>query len=335
MLLELRELAPALPWKRNREFDRVLRHSTRWLQSMQASYDAEVSATATAYAFPAASGDVLDLASDWITWMFYWDDYFKVNFTDSGDIAGARRCIRQLTALFGGGVPVDALQCMLSDLLARTASAAERNRDLVAQMRLDMREYIEIPLRELVNVVEGRVPGLLDFAATRRGSFGSQFLARLVHFAASPDLPMTVAGHPFVRSMECAFGDTVLLENDIASYRLEASNGDLGDNVIVVLEKFLACDERTALDYAKELLCRRLEEFMWTQKQLREEPPEGLEPSGFDAYLQGVEDFVAGHRKFCVETLRYRVAAQGPGQTSSTADVETAADATMIQGTRQ
>ncbi|MCC2278118.1 germacradienol/geosmin synthase [Streptomyces sp. ET3-23] len=212
---------------------------------------------------PKGSPAALDLASDWLAWGTYGDDYYPAAFGRTpGGTAAARLCNERLLTF----MPLDlrampqpqyTLERGLADLWSRTVGPmpVEARREL----RTAVQGMLESWLWELTNEMQHRIPDPVDYIEMRRKTFGSDMTMALSRFEHRLP-PELVCSRP-VQAMENAAADYGCMTNDLHSYQKEIQfQGEL-HNAVLVVEKFFDCDRMTARDIVADLMNSRMREF--------------------------------------------------------------------------
>ncbi len=214
--------------------------------------------------YPDSNLEELDLASQWLTWGTYGDDYYPVVFGRTRDLAGAKVANERL-ALFMPvestelPMPLNALERGLADLWLRTAEPMEP--DARATFRATIIAMTDSWLWELANQAMNRVPDPIDYIEMRRRTFGSDLtmsLARLSHGRTVP--PQIYRTRP-IRNLENSAADAACLINDIFSYQKEIQFEGEVHNCILVVQNFLDCDRDRALGITTDLYTARMKQF--------------------------------------------------------------------------
>ncbi|MFG3256000.1 germacradienol/geosmin synthase [Streptomyces sp. NPDC048172] len=216
---------------------------------------------------PDGTAEALDLASQWLAWGTWGDDYYPVRFGRTRDLAGAKACTERLmlfmpldgTGSTYGAAPATAFERALADLWQRTAGP------MTQAARRRFRRSVEVMadswLWELNNQAQNRIPDPVDYLEMRRLTFGSDLtmsLCRLGHGQAVPD---EVYESGPVRSLENAAADYACLLNDVFSYQKEIEyEGEIHNSVLVV-QDFFDCDYPTGVAIVGDLMRSRLRQF--------------------------------------------------------------------------
>jgi germacradienol/geosmin synthase len=214
--------------------------------------------------FPDVPGEVLDLASQWIVWGTYADDYFPRIYGTSRDMAGAKVFNARL-ALF---MPLDAVSMPppsnpvergLADLWPRTAVA------LSLEDRATFREIVLKTfaswLWELQNHIQHRVPDPVDYLEMRRWTLGAEIMMEVGALLNPQRLcPELLQTRPML-ALRNAVIDYCALCNDIHSYFKEIRfEGELNNGVLVV-QSFLGISPQQAALVVADLAALRIAQF--------------------------------------------------------------------------
>ncbi|MFE6744702.1 germacradienol/geosmin synthase [Kitasatospora purpeofusca] len=282
-----------------------------WSAADAADYDLALCAAGI---HPDASADQLDLATDWLFWGTYADDWFPRAFGRTGDLAGAKAVCERYLLLMPvdgepGAEPLDALERGLADLWRRTAgpmTAEERG-----GLRAAVATMLESWVWELDNQLQNRIPDPVDYLEMRRATFGSDLtmaLSRLAHGKVVPD--EVYASGP-MRSLENAAADYAMLMNDLHSYQKEVEFEGEVHNAVLVVQNFFDCDYPAAVRIVDDLMHSRLDQF---RHVVAEEFPVLVEDFGLDGparatlagYVKELENWLAGILVWHRDCRRYR-----------------------------
>ncbi|MEO7194189.1 MAG: family 2 encapsulin nanocompartment cargo protein terpene cyclase [Pseudonocardiaceae bacterium] len=266
---------------------------------------------------PDASGPELDLSSAWLTWGTYGDDYFPVVFGPTGNIAGAKVFNTRLSdfmPLDCGATPppANAVETGLADLWTRTASP------MTLDQRIQFQQGVEAMtaswLWELANAIQHRIPDPVDYVEMRRKTFGSDLTMNLARITKAGEIPPELFRTRTMRGLENSAQDYACFTNDIFSYQKEIEfEGEL-HNCVLVVQKFLDIDREQAVSVVNDLMTSRLAQF---QHIIATELPALADDfnlnndarTALDAYVEGMQDWVAGILDWHLLTGRYPEAA--------------------------
>ncbi len=213
---------------------------------------------------PDATQEQLDLASGWLAFGTYGDDYYPLVHGHRRDLAAARLTTARLSAcmpLDGEEVPppANAMERSLIDLWARTTAGMtpEQRRPL----RTAVDKMTESWVWELSNQIQNRVPDPVDYLEMRRATFGSDLTLGLCRAGHGPAVPPEVYRTGPVRSLENAAIDFACLLNDVFSYQKEIEFEGEMHNAVLVVQNFFGIDYATALPVVADLMNQRMRQF--------------------------------------------------------------------------
>lgn len=315
--------------------DAARRHTVAWCQAMgmleaqpgvagSAVWDAEKLVDidlplCAAGLHPDASPEELDLASFWLAWGTYGDDYFPIVFGRSRNLVAARITVARFSAFMPlddtpPPPPAGALERGLADVWARTVAPmppADRRK-----LRGAVERMCEGWLWELANEAAHHIPDPVDYIEMRRLTFGSEMTMSLSRLRHGKAIPEEVYESGPMRALENAMMDAGLLVNDIFSYQKEIEfEGELHNSLLVV-RNFFDCDYPAALTIVNDLLTSRVKEF---QHLAENELPVVCDDFGLDAearrdldgfvaelrnWLAGIQNWHRFCRRYDEESLR-------------------------------
>ncbi|GGQ79643.1 germacradienol/geosmin synthase Cyc2 [Streptomyces flaveolus] len=213
---------------------------------------------------PDATQEQLDLASDWLAFGTYGDDYYPLVYGHRRDLAAARLTTARLSAcmpLDGEPVPppANAMERALIDLWARTTAhmTPEERRPLKSAVDTMTEAWVW----ELSNQIQNRVPDPVDYLEMRRATFGSDLTLGLCRAGHGPAVPPEVYRSGPVRSLENAAIDYACLLNDVFSYQKEIEYEGEIHNAVLVVQNFFGIDYPTALPVVQDLMNQRMRQF--------------------------------------------------------------------------
>ncbi|MEV6549568.1 germacradienol/geosmin synthase [Streptomyces sp. NPDC051597] len=253
---------------------------------------------------PDATPEELELHAEWLTWGTYGDDYYPLRYGRSGDLAGARLAHERLLRVMdpvdpaaGAALAVTPMERSLADLWQRTACPmSPRGRQ---EFRDAVEAMLESWLWELLNQHQHRIPDPVDYLEMRRFTFGSHLTAALGRMRHTDALPEALFRSSTMTALENAVMDYGMLINDFFSYQKEIEyEGEL-HNLLLVVQRFFACDYPAAVRVVDDLVRSRLRQFQHLKEHavplLYEEF--ALDADGraaLDAYIREWEDWIAG-----------------------------------------
>ncbi|MFC7937796.1 germacradienol/geosmin synthase Cyc2 [Streptomyces sp. MPA0124] len=259
------ELSPALEGARRHLFEWCARMGMLsegvWDEDKLASCDLPLCAAGLD---PDATQDQLDLASGWLAFGTYGDDYYPLVYGHRRDLAAARLTTARLSAcmpLDGEPVPppVNAMERSLIDLWARTTAGMTPEERRPLKTAVDT--MTEAWVWELSNQIQNRVPDPVDYLEMRRATFGSDLTLGLCRAGHGPAVPPEVYRSGPVRSLENAAIDYACLLNDVFSYQKEIEYEGEIHNAVLVVQNFFGVDYPAALGVVQDLMNQRMRQF--------------------------------------------------------------------------
>lgn len=237
----------------------------------------------------------LDLASAWLCWASYGDDYYPAVFGQGKNLTGARAQNARLKLL----MPLDTvapvsplvsgpLEAGLRDLWARSTpelglAQKKRLRDAVMAM-------LDSWLWELAGEIANRIPDPVDYLEMRRATFGCTLTMTLARLAGGPKVPPEIFGADALTDLELTASDYACLVNDLFSYQKELEFEGRVHNGVLSVQQFLNCDLGHAIDIVNDLMTARLREF---ERTLADDLPALAEQHELDAGARaGLSDYV-------------------------------------------
>ncbi|MEU5419630.1 family 2 encapsulin nanocompartment cargo protein terpene cyclase [Streptomyces sp. NPDC020799] len=262
---------------------------------------------------PDATPEELDLASDWLTWGTYADDYYPAAFGRTPDMTAAKACHERLLLLMpldltAMPAPLTPLERGLADLWQRTAGPM--GPDDRRTFRAGVTTMLESWLWELANQKQNRIPEPVDYIEMRRETFGSDLTMSLCRIGHGDSVPPEIYDTRPVRALEAAAADYACLMNDIFSYQKEIEFEGEVHNAVLVVQNFFDCGITEALGIVGDLLVSRMREF---QHVVAVQLPSLFEDFGLDeeartalnAYADELKNWMSGILNWHQGCFRY------------------------------
>lgn len=260
----------------NPHLDTALVHAKEWAEEIglldsglsrwdESSFDSMGYVRLVALMYPDASGPDLDMIAKWMTLMGFLDDFFEETFTRSRDSRGGKNFLDRLPAFAPisdpGAVPVptNLVERGLADLWPRTApEMSESWRRWYSDWLHDVSEGF---LWEIFNLIERRISDPVDYIEMRRKTNGPEFALILVHYAMDLAIPSEVYDTQPMSSLVDAFLDWAGLFNDVFSYQSDVEDDSEINNAVLVIKRFLDCDQQQAVEVTNDLVTSQLHHF--------------------------------------------------------------------------
>ncbi|WP_449066182.1 terpene synthase family protein [Planomonospora algeriensis] len=213
---------------------------------------------------PDASADELVLATNWLAWGTYGDDYYPRVFGAARDLTGAKLANRRLRRFMPvdlslAPAPANPVERGLADLWPRTAGPMpEESR---RAFRAAVEDMLDSWIWELAGHAENRVPDPIDYLEMRRRTFGSDMTMSLARLAPGRNIPAGLYLTREFLGMADAAQDYACLVNDLFSYQKEIQfEGEL-HNAVLVVQTFFDCDPQQGVAIVDALLTSRMKQF--------------------------------------------------------------------------
>lgn len=275
----------------------------------------------TARTHPDSLPDVLQLITDWHTWLFIRDDL--------GDESMIGRRPRELSALDSRflnvleGTKPTVRDEPLTHALCNLRGRLQQMSPTVAGMRRLVHavgEHLEATLWEAANRAREVVPDLDSYVRMRPLTGGLSIVTELTEIVEGNHLPTEVRKHDKISRLTEASHDIVCWANDILSLEKELNRGEV-NNLVMVLHNEGGLTLQEAVDRAAEMHNTETRVFVRLSAQL---PSYGAEvDANLGRYLSGLCARMRGVLDWTYESVRYRVAERGtlvvPANASTTA----------------
>ena len=213
---------------------------------------------------PDSDLEKLDLTSDWLAWIAYADDFFPVVFGHQRNLSAARMFVNRLMEFVPEGsipatMPANPVERGLADLWMRSTAS------IVGNARQRLRTAVESVVQswpwELANLIENRVPDPTDYIEMRRRTSASAIHLALILGPVADQVPAGFLASRPMHGLSGVAQDYVGLVNDLFSYQKEIEHeGDLNNGVLVV-EKFMDCDQARGVRVVADVTTARMSQL--------------------------------------------------------------------------
>lgn len=299
------ELAPAI----HDEVEAAHQHTLAWAVEMGlvhrqgTKFDRFRGARFTwlaARSYPSVSREELELISDWITFLFFYDDMCDTQEATNADYL-ERLVIAEnrLVEIGFGAAVVDSdtpLDRSLANIRARAAAFA--GDAWLERLGAHIQEYIEGCRWERIIRLQGQVPSLATYSKLRlliSAVFPCFDFAGMCIDGAATDF----ADNVLVQQLEVMANNYICWVNDIYGVDKEIGENTTSNIVIVLAHQFgLSWD--VALDRAIEMCNAELEAFLALEQQLSQ-----LADTDCREYVDALKSWMRGNLDWYSETMRY------------------------------
>ena len=220
----------------NPHYSSVREESEQWLaNNWQCDQKAQAKIKAIDFSYfcailaPYADFERFRLICDWGNWVFPFDDLF-----DDGELRNdserARSMVETLLemmqdvqgsaiSLVGTDAEQRLIKCHLD--IWRRFQLATGDVKLIKRYKTAMQEYCEGALQQVQNCSMDNARDIENLLTIRRLSIGAEPLYALVEFGHQLEIPDFVLENDKIKQIRLAGVDTILIQNDIISYRKE------------------------------------------------------------------------------------------------------------------
>jgi len=264
--------------------------------------------------WPYAVGEDIELAVDFMTFYYFFDDQFDTELGRS--VTEVRRVIAHLVEVTRGiahrrlHVP---LITAFSDLWRRATDGMSPS--WCERFGRDWRDYFYGYVSEAVDRQLGIAHAWDTYLVGRRHSVGAQTSTDLCERLGRFEVPEEALAHPHLQVMRQIICDVLAMSNDLQSFAKESALGET-NNFIPAAARTLQLPMPAAADHVREEARRLLARFT----ELEHEIPDVLDALGITgahgsvtAYLDALKSSVSGYDSWGNLTPRYRDQSGSPG----------------------
>lgn len=258
-----------------------------------------------ARAYPRADREMVQIAADWIAWLFFMDDQC--------DEAGIGRDLQQMTALherflavLEGASPSAqdwALTHALADIRRRLAVRAPDG--WLRRFSEHARLYFTANRWETVNRQLGTTPNVATYCAARLFSGAVYACFDLIELAEQIELPFYARYHSTVQQLEQAANNIICWCNDVLSYPKEIQHGDR-HNLVLVIQREYQCSLSEAVERALALHALETSTFVQKRAQIPHFNP--AVNTALETYIDGLQFWICANRDWSLTAARYALA---------------------------
>ncbi|KIM55373.1 hypothetical protein SCLCIDRAFT_134791 [Scleroderma citrinum Foug A] len=251
-----------------------------------------------AMCYPNAGYPQLRVSSDFLNWLFHLD-----NLSDDMD----NRSITEVANVVMNSLhhPYTfrsnaRLSGMTRDFYKRMLQTANSG---ACQRFIETLElFFQAINTQATDRANGFIPNLESYISLRRDTSGCKPIWALIEYAYNLNIPDEVMDHPLICSLGEAANDLVTWSNDIYSYNVEQSKGDVHNMINVVVNE-QGLDLQSAFDFVGDLCKHSMDRFIECRKQLPSWGPEIDRDVAI--YADGLEHWMVGCLHWSFDTERY------------------------------
>ncbi|MBZ4410677.1 hypothetical protein K8640_20905 [Myxococcus sp. XM-1-1-1] len=274
------------------------------------TYDASRFDRLSARMCPNSRGAGLDLVSDWMGWLFVFDDQFDGPI--GLDLEATRAVLDELLAVIQGSTPQrypsSRLGAALLELWGRSTAGASAS--WKARFTQDLAGYFESYYQEARERTQGWPVDLETYLRTRRLSIGVLPSLDICERSEGLDVPPAVHGTEDMTTLRSLCTDVVVMVNDIYSAPKEAASGQM-HNMVLLLMHHEGCGQAAAMDQVEGEIAKRVETFAAVEQRIRGGVQCIETWSVIDRDIAAIKNLMQGTTDWTRETARYAQPSQG------------------------
>ncbi|KAH7334147.1 isoprenoid synthase domain-containing protein [Rhizoctonia solani] len=255
----------------------------------------------TALCYPDCDFAHLRVVTDFVLWLFSFDDLTDAGGLDS--IQGMKRAVDVTMKVLRDPTSspprfkVAAILHSYFNRMRQVASPATIRHFVDA---VDF--YTQAVYQQKVNRSTDTTPTIEEYIQLRRDTSAMKIAWAVLEYSLDMDLPDEVVNHPIVKELADAGNDILTWANDIYSFPIEFARGDTHNFVCVAMEhNKLGLDD--AIEFVNKLTRKRLDEYVETKAKLPSFGP-GVDEQ-VAQYILGIEYCVQGFIDWTFMTPRY------------------------------
>lgn len=256
----------------------------------------------TARTYPSASMADNALATQWMIWLFMFDDQFDDGLPGR-DISNIENTLLEyidLCATPSRPTPRSPAAEALCDLLDRTLPRMPVS--WCNRFRLHFIRYLDTYSWSTWNHMQGIIPELNSYLENRYHSGGMVPSMDLIELTEGLNLPTEVILSEPVARLSRACGNVVCWSNDIVSLAKEQARGDV-TNLVVIFQHLYGCSLQEAVDRVNSKITDEVSLFEVIERGLPQYEP-GVS-SDLKKYISGLKAWMRGNLDWSAETHRY------------------------------
>ncbi|MDX8355778.1 terpene synthase family protein [Cognatiyoonia sp. IB215182] len=254
--------------------------------------------------YPNASRVDLQWISDWVSWIFLFDD--QNDEAEQG--RGAKRLTEYrplLLDIMRGTRAQEGSQMLQAwhDLWARIRPKVDPS--WLERLTQQHDDYFLACIWEASNRKAGTVPDTKTYLLKRLDSGAVYPCLTIIEFVGQLNLPESVLHHPVISDLSRCTNNLVCWSNDIVSLEKEVKNGDV-HNLVIALSNEHQISLQEATDKAVVMYETEMERF----EALIGKVPQFSTEINIDlqSYIEGLKFWIQGNLDWSFESHRYRAA---------------------------
>jgi len=253
---------------------------------------------------PSASLEDLELAVDFVTWFFLWDDQFDQRV--GGELAHpfwvATQNALALQVLDGESPNSDSSPLLWALLKLREGLVARMPTSLFCRLVSHLSDYFNVTLQELEARRNGECPSVDSYICMRLLTSGVFVVSPLIEMIEDAHLPKHVWLSEQVQSLFQAANNVMGWSNDLFSLANDLQDeGHL--NIVISLRHHQGLELQQAVTEAAEMHNSEVRRFLQVEREL---PGFGRDSGAVSRFLRGLRRWMRANLDWSILTGRYQ-----------------------------
>lgn len=256
-----------------------------------------------ARAYPSAAPEILQIVTDWSTWLFLLDDQCDEAGMGRDPDQLARLHTQFLTILQGMPPGKDAAPLVhaLWDLHTRILAHAPEGWQ--GRFRRSVEQYFTANVWEATNRSQGRIPDVASYCAMRLFTSAVYPCLLLIELTEGLRLPAEVCNHPDLQRLAMMTNNVISWSNDIVSLEKELRQGDV-HNLALILSHARKLSLQAAVNHVGALHNAEVDAFIALAQRLPSFTP--LIDADLQRYVSGMRFWMRANLDWSLSAVRYQ-----------------------------
>ncbi|MEH2156815.1 terpene synthase family protein [Nostoc sp.] len=284
----------------------IQKNTLQWASDygmMTESFKKTPSGLLASRAYPKASKETLQIAADWVTWLFLYDD--EIDDANLGQEPDKLYILHsELLSILRGNTPTQE-DWAIAHLLAnwRDRVSCYVSRDWMERYSSMVALYLEANRWEARNRKLGIVPDVENYIAMRGFSGAVYPCFALMEITDGIELPFYILQSGVGERLQRLACNIIAWSNDIFSFSRERNSNDV-NNLVYAVHKHQDIDLQSAVIQVKTMHDKEVHKF----EQLLFELPIYRSPQiqeNFLRFIKGIQYWITANRDWSIGSTRY------------------------------
>ncbi|MFD3513876.1 hypothetical protein [Streptomyces sp. NPDC058657] len=262
-----------------------------------------------AHVFPHAAPDTMEVLSQFMGWIAFYDDQFDGPDGRDRDRAAAliQGCLQVMDSHPAPAPVTRPLDRAFTEIWA--AMVANRSARWQERFREHWRAYLCAYVHEASIRSQGLVQSLEEYDQHRTTAGAILLSFDLIEVAGGYELPSALYDTPPLTTMRSDAGYVICLANDLASLARESDLEEVVDNRVLLLEHHYGMTRNQAVSEVEDLIRTYVNSFTTQTLRLRQSPAYTTATAqarhDTERFIQGMGDWMRGNFDWQARTARY------------------------------